>query len=272
MDRIDELKQYISKYNSAIIAFSGGVDSTFLAKVSAEVLGQNVLLVTATSSTYPFYELEEAKLLASELKIKHKVIVSEEIDIPGFADNPPDRCYYCKTELFKKIIFIAKELNYEVVFDGSNKDDENDFRPGKKALKELNIISPLAELNFSKEEIRKYSKLLGLKTAEKPSYACLASRFPYGEKITAEKLERVGKSELKIRNLGFNTFRVRSHGNLARLEFAEQEIEKAWTLRKNLEKICKDEGFVFVCIDTTGYRTGAMNEGLDIDTKNQWKL
>jgi uncharacterized protein len=153
-EKLENLKARLNVYKSAVIAFSGGVDSTFLARIAKDVYGENLLLITATSSTYPFYELEEAKSLAELLKIKHKIIVSEEIDIPGYSDNPPDRCYYCKSELFRKIKHIADNEGYEAVFDGSNADDQNDFRPGMKAKKEFGVISPLAEAGFTKEEIR----------------------------------------------------------------------------------------------------------------------
>ncbi|UCH15035.1 MAG: ATP-dependent sacrificial sulfur transferase LarE, partial [Bacteroidales bacterium] len=175
-NKYDKLKEIIGRYKSALIAFSGGVDSTLLAKVAGEILNGNVLLVTASSSTYPFYELEEAKELANYLNLKHKVVVSEETDIPGFSDNPPDRCYYCKSELFTVIKHIADAEKYDVVFDGSNADDLNDYRPGRKAIKEKGVISPLSDAGFSKQDIRLLSKKYKLPTADKPAYACLASR------------------------------------------------------------------------------------------------
>jgi uncharacterized protein len=186
------LKEKIGRYKSAVIAFSGGADSTFLAYASKDTLGSHVLLITASSSTYPYYELEEAKKMAQLLDLKHEIIVSEELDIPNFSENKPDRCYYCKGELFTLINHIAENEGYDVIFEGSNSDDSNDFRPGRKAVKELGIISPLHEAQLSKNEIRKLSRHFKLPTADKPSYACLASRFPYGEVITKEKLDRVG--------------------------------------------------------------------------------
>ncbi len=265
--KLTNLIRILSRYKSAVIAFSGGVDSTFLARVAKDVYGDNLLLVTATSSTYPFYELEEAESLAALLGIKHRIIVSEEINIPGYADNPPDRCYYCKNELFDKITFIARNEGYEAVFDGSNADDLKDFRPGMRAKREKNVVSPLAEAGLTKDEIRMLSAELNLPTANKPSYACLASRFPYGEKITREKLDRVGTAEFEIRKLGFTQFRVRSHEDIARLEFLKFEMEKAWELRNQLDDICKKSGFRYVAIDLTGYRTGSMNEVLSEEEK-----
>jgi pyridinium-3,5-biscarboxylic acid mononucleotide sulfurtransferase len=260
--KLKALKELLGKYESAVIAFSGGVDSTFLARIAHDVFGDKLLLITATSSTYPFYELDEAKSLAALLRINHRVIVSEELNIPGYSENPPDRCYYCKSELFGKIKYIAEKENFEVVFDGSNADDANDFRPGMKAILELGVISPLAETGFTKSDIRNFSQQLKLPTATKQSYACLASRFPYGEKITKEKLDRLASSELEVRNLGFTQFRIRSHDNLARLEFIQPEMDKAWALKEKLSAICQKSGFNYITIDLKGYRTGSMNESL----------
>jgi uncharacterized protein len=267
-EKLENLKARLNIYKSAVIAFSGGVDSTFLARIAKDVYGDNLLLITATSSTYPFYELEEAKSLALMLGVKHRIIVSEEIDIPGYSDNPPDRCYYCKSELFGKIKYIANNEGYEVIFDGSNADDLNDFRPGMKAKQEKGVISPLAETGFTKGEIRHFSTELNLPTATKQSYACLASRFPYGEKITKIKLDRLGMAEFEVRKLGFTQFRIRSHDNLARLEFIPSEMDKAWGIKSQLEDICKKSGFSYVTIDLTGYRTGSMNEVLSESDKH----
>jgi pyridinium-3,5-biscarboxylic acid mononucleotide sulfurtransferase len=262
LEKLAKLKQKIGAFKSAVIAFSGGVDSTFLARVSRDVLGEHALLVTATSSTYPYYELEEAKKLAEMLGMKQRVIVSEEIDIPGFSDNPPDRCYYCKNELFSLIRHIAGQEGFEAVFDGSNADDLKDYRPGMKALREQGVLSPLREAGLTKQEIRQLSGQMGLPTADKPTYACLASRFPYGERITREKLQRVGMVEKALRDLGFTQIRVRSHGDLARIELTGQEMERGWVSRQTISDLCHKAGFVYAAIDLDGYRTGAMNEVL----------
>ena len=264
-EKMDILKSVIKKYHSAIIAFSGGVDSTFLASVAGEALEKRVLLVTASSSTYPPSEQAEAEKIAAEMGLPHRVIVSEETEIEGFADNPPERCYFCKKELFSKITAIAKQEGYAVVFDGSNADDLRDYRPGRKAVAELGIVSPLCAANLTKQEIRAFSKQRGLKTADKPAYACLASRFPYGEKITVPKLDRVGRAEQELRLAGLKQFRVRSHQDLARVEVAPGELEDAWKKRGEISTVCKKAGFIFVAIDVDGYRTGAMNEALGLE-------
>ena len=270
-NKLDRLKSILERYQNSVIAFSGGVDSTFLARIAKDVYGESLLLITATSSTYPFYELEDAKSLAGLLGINHEIIVSEELEIPGYADNPPDRCYYCKNELFTKIKFIADRDGYEIVFDGSNSDDLKDFRPGMKAKKELGIISPLAEAGFTKDDIRYYSANFNLPTATKQSYACLASRFPYGEKITKEKLDRVGNAEYEVRKLGFSQFRIRSHENLARIEFISSEMDQAWLLKEKLVEICQKSGYNYITIDLKGYRTGSMNEVLTESDKQNYQ-
>jgi len=263
MDKLSVLKDTIGKRQSAVIAFSGGVDSTFLARVASEVLGDKLLLVTACSSAYPAAEREEARRLAEAMGIEQLTIVSEETDITEFVENPPDRCYYCKRELFRRIKEIAAERGYEAVFDGSNADDvANDYRPGRRALEELGIVSPLKEAGLTKEEIRQLSRDMRLPTADKPAHACLASRFPYGERITPEKLGRVGRAEQALRAMGFSQFRVRSHGDCARVELVPAELEKGWRERDAITGACKKAGFTFVALDTQGYRMGAMNEVL----------
>jgi len=273
-EKFKKLEEYLINLKKVLIAFSGGVDSTFLLKVCLDVLGkENVLAVTARSSTYPSRELEEAKELAKSLGANHEIIVSEELEVPGFSENPPERCYYCKKELFGKLVKIARERGFNFVLDGSNADDAGDFRPGMKAKDELGVKSPLKEAGLTKAEIRALSQKMGLPTWNKPSFACLASRFPYGERITGEKLDRVGRAEEILRGLGFSQYRVRNHADLARIEVLPEEIERFFerSLREKVVAEFKKLGFVHVSLDLTGYRTGSMNEGLKEEEKALWK-
>ena len=262
--KLQHLHKLINRYRSAVIAFSGGADSTFLASIAGEALPKRVLLVTASFPSFPRAELHQAKSLARRLGLPHRVISFKQTAVAGFSGNPTDRCYRCKRGLFYKISTIARKQGYEAVFDGSNADDAQDYRPGRKALRELGVISPLSEAKLTKKEIRRLSAGRGLATADKPPAACLASRFPYGERITERKLRRVDRAETALRKLGFRQFRVRSHGDCARIEINQAELEKAWKMRTVISKACKKSGFVFVAIDADGYRTGAMNEALGL--------
>lgn len=258
----DLLESIIKQYAAVLVAFSGGVDSTLLAFTCKNVLGDKTVLVTATSSTYPQRELCDARAIGSSFGLKHLFITSEELDIPEFSKNPHDRCYYCKKELFSKLLEVAHEQGCSVVFDGNNIDDIGDYRPGRRAIKELGIISPLELAGLTKQDIRELSRLYNLPTAEKPAMACLSSRIPYGEEITNEKLRRIEIAENFLADAGFTQFRVRSHGDLARLEFISSEIEKAFSQRDEIHTALKKAGFSYICIDLQGYRTGAMNEVL----------
>jgi len=260
--KLHKLETLIASYKSALVAFSGGVDSSLLAYVCKKTLGKDVLLVTAISSTYPKNELEDARSFAALIELPLLEIMSEELGIPEFSSNPHNRCYHCKRELFGKLKTIASEKSISVIFDGNNASDADDFRPGRTAARESGIVSPLSETGLTKEDIRILSREFGLPTAEKPAMACLASRFPYGELITSEKLLRVRTAEQEIRELGFTQFRVRSHGDLARIEIIENEMDRAFSMRLKITDLLKRAGFVYQSIDLQGYRTGAMNEGL----------
>ncbi len=267
----DKLKQIISDMESIVIAYSGGVDSTFLIKFAHDILGAKAIAVTARSSTYPEREFKEASDYAAEIGIKHIIITSEELDIEGFSNNPKNRCYFCKKELFTKILDIAKTNDIKYVADGSNTDDIDDYRPGRKAIKELNIRSPLIEAGLSKQDIRDLSKEMNLPTWNKPAFACLASRIPYGNTISKEKLNMIDKAEQYLIDMGFVQFRVRHHGDVARIEVLQSEIEKFNNieLRDRVYKKFKEIGFPYTALDLMGYRTGSMNETIKQDGKHE---
>ena len=262
--KMKRLRMILGKTGGVAIAFSGGVDSTFLAAVARQVLGNKVLLVTALSPTYPVREQNAARQLAKRLGVRHEIIVSNELKISGFAENPVNRCYFCKKELFSMVSTLASKKGIKVVVDGSNADDLDDYRPGRKALKELKIRSPLVEAGFTKKEIRDASRKMGLPTADKPSLACLASRFPYGLKITEKKLSAVDRVEDVLRNNGFRQVRVRHHGDIARIEIDPSDFKKILRpgTREKIIKCAKKTGFSYVALDLKGYRTGSMNEVL----------
>lgn len=263
------LMDRLASLNGVAVAFSGGVDSSFLLRCAFDALGQKALGVTARSSTYPERELNEAVEFAKAYGIPHVVIDSEELDIENYADNPPDRCFYCKNELFVKIRAIAKEHGIGAIAEGSNRDDLSDFRPGLRAAREQGILSPLREAELTKDDIRRLSKEMGLKTWSKPSFACLASRVPYGDKITKEKLTMIEQAEQFLLDMGFHQVRVRHHGNLARVEIAPQEMARALENGNNLriaEKL-RALGFTYAALDLKGYRTGSMNDVLSDEEK-----
>lgn len=261
----EDLKAYFRQLKSVAVAFSGGVDSTYLLKTAHDTLGDQVIAVTAKSCSFPERELKEAIHFCEKEGIRHFVCESEELDIEGFSHNPKNRCYICKHELFEKIINIAKEQKIAYIAEGSNMDDNGDYRPGLIAVKELGVSSPLRQAEFSKAEIRELSKEMGLPTWDKQSFACLSSRFVYGETINEKKLGMVDKAEQLLLDMGFHQVRVRIHGNIARIEVLPGEITKI-VEEKNRMKIAsklKEYGFDYVTLDLLGYRTGSMNETLE---------
>ena len=263
MDKFVKLKEYIASLGSAAVAFSGGVDSTFLLKTAHDVLGDNCAAITARSCMFPERELNEAKEFCKKEGIKHIIIESDELNIKGFAQNPPNRCYLCKTELFVGMKKAAAELGLQNILEGSNTDDNGDYRPGLVAVKEHGVKSPLRFAGLCKAEIRELSRKLGLPTSEKQSFACLASRFVYGETITGEKLGMVDRAEQFLLDMGFTQLRVRIHDRLARIEIKPSEFPLMLENREKVYDYLKSLGFAYISLDLGGYRTGSMNEVLE---------
>jgi len=262
-ERFGRLKKELAGFGSVVVAFSGGVDSTFLLKVAIDILGRDkVLALTATSPTYPDFEFQEARRLAELFGANQLVVESNELEIPGFAQNDRRRCYHCKAELFSICRDKASELGYAEILDGSNLDDLQDYRPGREAACELTVRSPLLDSGLGKEDIRALSRQLGLPTADKQAFACLSSRFPYGTEITADRLRQVDQCETYLRQQGFNNYRVRYHGDVARIEVAPAELERFFDreLREAVTIAFKSAGFTYITLDLQGYRTGSMNE------------
>ena len=267
MDALHEKKQnlenYLRQLGSVVVAFSSGVDSTFLLKVAHDTLGDKAIAVTARSCSFPERELNEARAFCRAEGIEHIEVESEELSIEGFSQNPKNRCYLCKHELFTKIKDIAKERGFACVAEGSNLDDNGDYRPGLMAVAELEVKSPLRHARMTKDDIRALSKELGLPTWDKQSFACLSSRFVYGETITQEKLAMVDKAEQRLLGLGFSQFRVRIHGDLARIEVDSSELGKIIPVAQELNAYFRELGFLYVTLDLGGYQMGSMNKTLD---------
>lgn len=248
-----------------VVAYSGGVDSTFLLRMARDTLGkENVLAITAHSPLYPKRELQGAKALANEIGVKHLLIESKELRVEGFVKNPVDRCYLCKRELFRELKKVAQQEDFTFIIEGSTLDDESDHRPGKRAIREMGIRSPLVEASFTKADVREVSRHLRLKTWDKPSFACLASRFPYGQEITEEDLKRVGDAEDFLIELGFKQVRVRHYGVLARIEVYQEEIQRFLDdpVRHRVVERLKELGYHYITLDLQGFRSGSMNEVL----------
>lgn len=262
--KMRKLSEYLAGLGSVAVAFSGGVDSTFLLHAAKDVLGDGVIALTAVSDFFPDRERREADAFCRERGIRQIICREEILKVPGVAENPANRCYLCKRALFEMFLAQAKRQGFSHVAEGSNLDDLGDYRPGLQAIAELGILSPLRECGFSKEDIRALSKEMGLPTASKPSYACLASRFAYGEEITGEKLAMVDQAEQLLLDLGFTQMRVRIHGTLARIEVLPEDFPRLAepALRREIAEKLKTYGFSYVTADLAGYRTGSMNEML----------
>ena len=270
--KYEELKQIIADCGSALVAFSSGVDSTFLLKTARDVLGDRVLAVTAATPFFPKRESRETMDFCEQQGIRHIICDFDGLSVPGFQDNPTDRCYICKKALFTEFLRLAREEGLHEVLEGSNTDDSADFRPGHRAIRELGIRSPLKEAGLSKDDIRQLSRALDLPTWNKPSFACLASRFPYGENISKSKLAMVEKAEDFLLSLGFRQMRVRIHETvsgalIARIELPEEEYQRMMepALRLDIRLRLTSLGFDFISLDLAGYRTGSMNRGLSME-------
>lgn len=268
VQKLEQLKTFFAEMDRALIAYSGGVDSTLVAKIAYDVLGDRALAVTAVSPSLLPEELEDARIQAAAIGIAHKVVQTHEMDNPNYTANPVNRCYFCKSELHDTLKPLAHQLGYPYVVDGVNADDLGDYRPGIQAAKERGARSPLAEVGVTKAEVRELSKQLGLSWWDKPAQPCLSSRFPYGEEITVGKLQRVGRAEIYLRKLGLNNLRVRSEGDTARIELPPEQIQE-FVLATDLPQLVsafQEFGFIYVTLDLEGYRSGKLNQVLNQET------
>ena len=267
-ERLAELEEILAPRGSALVAFSGGVDSSLALAVAARALPrERVLAVTSNNETYLPSELDLAREFAESLGVEHLVVNTRELDDPNYASNPTNRCYFCKSTLYSDLAKLAREKGYACVADGANKDDEGDYRPGRKAARELGVVSVLSEAGMTKAEVRELAKYLVLPTWDKPALACLSSRFPYGQEITPEKLSQVARAEEFMRREGFKQVRVRHHGEIARLEVGPDELERAFAMREEISAELLDAGFLYVTLDLAGYKSGSLNAGLKRNKK-----
>ncbi|MFN5592562.1 MAG: ATP-dependent sacrificial sulfur transferase LarE [Aphanizomenon sp.] len=263
-EKLEQLKELFTEMEQALIAYSGGVDSTLVAKIAYDVLGDRALAVTAVSPSLLPEELEDAKIQAATIGISHKLVQTQEMDNPNYTSNPVNRCYFCKSELHDTLKPLALELGYPYVVDGVNADDLHDYRPGIQAAKERGARSPLAEIGVTKAEVRQISQKLGLPWWDKPAQPCLSSRFPYGEEITIAKLQRVGRAEIYLRTLGWQNLRVRSEGDTAKIELSPDKIKDFVTMTDlpSLVSVFQNWGFIYITLDLEGYRSGKLNQVL----------
>ena len=261
-EKARRLVDWFRDMDGVLVAFSGGVDSAVVARAAVEALGERAVAATAKSATLPSWELETAEGVAREIGIAHVVFEEDEFQTPGFAENPPDRCYHCRRGLVEGLREVARRHGLGCIVDGANADDTLEHRPGMRAMRESGVRSPLLELGLTKEDVREIARFYGLSVSDKPPMACLASRVPYGERITRGKLRRIETAENYLRGLGFKELRVRHHGGIARIEVAEEDIPRVVEHRREIAGKLKEIGFTYVSLDLQGYRSGSMDEAL----------
>jgi uncharacterized protein len=266
--QLDALRAVFSAMPSVLVCFSGGVDSAFVLKVAHDVLGDRALGVTAVSPSLPRVEREDSVRLAREIGVPHAVVESREMDDPNYAANPTNRCYFCKSELYRIARAEAAARGFAVVVNGTNRDDLGDYRPGLQAASEADVRAPLVEAGFTKADVRRCAKLVGLRVWDKPAAACLSSRIPYGTAVTPARLRQIDDAETSVRALGLRQIRVRFHGELARVEVAQDEMDRAFALRREIAAACRAAGFAFATLDLEGYRTGSLNEVVKLRVLN----
>jgi pyridinium-3,5-biscarboxylic acid mononucleotide sulfurtransferase len=259
-DRFEQVKEIVRRTEGALVAFSAGVDSTLVLAVAREVLGDRAVALTAHSASVPQAERAEARALAARLGARHLEVESREGEDPRYLENSPERCYFCKSELYRLCEASAAELGLPAVLDGFNADDRRDHRPGHRAAAERQVRSPLAEAGLTKEEVRAWSEAYGLPTWDKPQMACLASRIPYGTPVTPQRLARIEQAEAGVRAAGLRQFRVRDHGDVGRVEVAAEELEAAFARRKEIAAAVRGAGFALAALDLEPFRSGRMNE------------
>ncbi len=267
-EKYNDLQRVIEGFGSVVVAYSAGVDSTLVLRVAHDILGARVLAATGLSDTYPEEEMAEARALSAEIGVEHVMMRTEELTDPRYAMNSHQRCFFCKNELYTKLRELADERGIEYIIDGTNADDVGDHRPGLRAARQIGVRSPLQEVGMNKDEIREVSNELGLRTWDKPAFACLSSRFPYGTPITVEKLKQVATAERAIRQLGFTGFRVRHHDSVARLEVDPDDFPRVIELHSEIVGRLREAGYRFVTLDLQGFRSGSLNEGLSLTVRS----